>query len=153
QLRLRLPRRADAEGPAPRPRDRRRRRPRHRARRRGRRAVGGGQRAAPGGRRPDRDPPHHGRPDARRRGGVMRDGMPTPGPLRPNQPVEGTGVTEIRGPYYSSFGPEYLDDLLSVLARFVDWVKLPGPAVLLLDDDAIARFVEVCRKHDVKVSA
>jgi phosphosulfolactate synthase (CoM biosynthesis protein A) len=83
----------------------------------------------------------------------MSDAKHTLGALRPNARAEGAGVTEIRGPYYSSFGPAYLDDLLSVLAPFVDWVKLPGPAVLLLDDDAIARFVEVCRKHDVKVSA
>jgi phosphosulfolactate synthase (CoM biosynthesis protein A) len=83
----------------------------------------------------------------------MSDGKHTLGPLRPNPRTDGAGVTEIRGPYYSSFGPAYLDDLLSVLAPFVDWVKLPGPAVLLLDDEAIGRFVEVCRKHDVKVSA
>lgn len=80
-------------------------------------------------------------------------GEHTLGPLRPNPRVEGAGITEVRGPYYSSFGPAYLDDMLSVLSDFVDWVKLPGPAVLLLDDEAIGRFVEVCRKHDVKVSA
>jgi phosphosulfolactate synthase (CoM biosynthesis protein A) len=70
--------------------------------------------------------------------------------LRPNAR---SGITEIRGPYYSSFGPGYLDDLLSVLGGFVDWVKLPGPAVLLLDDAAIARYVEVAHKHGAKVSA
>lgn len=73
--------------------------------------------------------------------------------LRPNQRVEGRGLTEIRGPYYSTFGPGYLDDLLGVCARFVDWLKLPAPTVLLLDDASIRRYVEVCHSHGVKVSA
>ena len=73
--------------------------------------------------------------------------------LRPNRREDGAGITEIRGPYYSSIGRAYLDDLLGTFAAFVDWVKLPGPAVLLLDDDAIRRYVDVCRRHDVKVSA
>ena len=77
----------------------------------------------------------------------------TLGSLRPNPRVDGAGITEMRGPYYSSFGPNYLDDLLDVFSPFVDWVKLPGPAVLLLDDASIRRYVDVCHKHDVKVSA
>ena len=73
--------------------------------------------------------------------------------LRPNRSEANSGITEIRGPYYSSFGPDHLDDLLSAMSRFVDWVKLPGPAVLLLDDETIKRYVDVAHKHDVKVSA
>lgn len=73
--------------------------------------------------------------------------------LRPNPREGGLGLTEIRGPYYSSFGPAHLDDLLGVFAPFVDWVKLPGPAVLLLDDASIGRYVEVCHRHGTKVSA
>jgi phosphosulfolactate synthase (CoM biosynthesis protein A) len=80
-------------------------------------------------------------------------GEHTLGSLRPNPRGEGAGLTEIRGPYYSTFGPGHLDDLLGVFAGFVDWVKLPGPAVLLLDDDAIGRYVETCHRHGVKVSA
>ena len=73
--------------------------------------------------------------------------------LRPNPRGEDAGITEIRGPYYSSFGPSYLDDLLGAFAQFIDWVKLPGPAVLLLDDDTVRRYVETCHRHEVKVSA
>ncbi len=54
----------------------------------------------------------------------------TLGPLRRNPESARIGLTEVRGPYYSSYGPAYLDDLLTVFAPFVDWVKLPGPAVL-----------------------
>lgn len=77
----------------------------------------------------------------------------TLGALRPNPRVDGAGLTEIRGPYYDTFGPGHLDDLLGVFAQFVDWVKLPGPAVLLLDDDSIRRYVKICHDHGVKVSA
>ncbi|MHB1538144.1 MAG: phosphosulfolactate synthase [Solirubrobacteraceae bacterium] len=80
-------------------------------------------------------------------------GEHTLGSLRANPRGRDSGLTEIRGPYYSSFGPGYLDDLLGVFGKFVDWVKLPGPAVLLLDDDAVRRYVEVCHRHEVKVSA
>jgi phosphosulfolactate synthase (CoM biosynthesis protein A) len=83
----------------------------------------------------------------------MSDPQHTLAGLRANPRHEGSGITEIRGPYYRTFGPDYLDDLLSAFAPFVDWLKLPGPAVLLLDDASIGRFVEVAHKHDVKVSA
>lgn len=74
-------------------------------------------------------------------------------PLRRNPESARQGLTEIRGPYYSSYGPDYLDDMLSVLAPFADWVKLPGPAVLLLHDDAVRRFLDVIHKHGLKASA
>ena len=73
--------------------------------------------------------------------------------LRRNPRSESGGLTEIRGPYYSTFGPAYLDDLLSVCAPFVDWVKLPGPAVLLLDDGSVKRYLDVIHSHGVKASA
>lgn len=73
--------------------------------------------------------------------------------LRRNPESSRRGLTEIRGPYYSSYGPDYLDDMLSVLSAFADWVKLPGPAVLLLHDDAVSRFLAVVHKHGLKASA
>jgi phosphosulfolactate synthase (CoM biosynthesis protein A) len=73
--------------------------------------------------------------------------------LRPNRRADGAGLTEIRGPYYHTFGPAFLDDLLGVAGEFVDWVKLPAPAVLLLRDDAVRRYAEVCHRHGVKVGA
>jgi phosphosulfolactate synthase (CoM biosynthesis protein A) len=63
------------------------------------------------------------------------------------------GVTEVRGPYYSTFGPAHLDDMLVASAPYVDWLKVPGPAIALLPPAALARMVSVCHDHDVKLSA
>ena len=63
------------------------------------------------------------------------------------------GVTEVRGPYYSTFGPAYLQDLLVAAAEYVDWIKIPGPSLALLPRPALARIVEVCHEHGVQVSA
>jgi len=65
----------------------------------------------------------------------------------------GVGITEVRGPYYSTFGPAYLDDLLAAASPYVDWLKVPGPAIALLPRPALARMVEVCHQHGVQVSA
>lgn len=64
-----------------------------------------------------------------------------------------TSITEVRGPYYSSIGPVYLDDLFTVAGDYIDWLKIPGPGIALLPAPALARLIEVCRAHQVKVSA
>jgi phosphosulfolactate synthase (CoM biosynthesis protein A) len=63
------------------------------------------------------------------------------------------GVTEVRGPYYSTFGPAYLKDLLAAAGPYVDWLKIPGPSLALLPEPALAQMVAVCHEHDVKASA
>lgn len=64
-----------------------------------------------------------------------------------------SAITEVRGPYYSTIGPAYLDDLLTVAGPYVDWLKIPGPGIALLPAPALAAIVEICRAHNVKVSA
>jgi phosphosulfolactate synthase (CoM biosynthesis protein A) len=64
-----------------------------------------------------------------------------------------SAITEVRGPYYSTIGPAYLDDLLTVAGPYVDWLKIPGPGIALLPASALAAIVETCRAHEVKVSA
>jgi phosphosulfolactate synthase (CoM biosynthesis protein A) len=34
-----------------------------------------------------------------------------------------TGITEIRGPYYSAYGPRHLADLLETVGAWIDGVK------------------------------
>jgi phosphosulfolactate synthase (CoM biosynthesis protein A) len=63
------------------------------------------------------------------------------------------GVTEVRGPYYSTFGPAYLADLLAAAGPYVDWLKIPGPSLALLPLPALERIVSVCHQHAVQVSA
>lgn len=71
---------------------------------------------------------------------------------RAGKPRE-AGVTEVRGPYYSTFGPAYLDDMLAATAPYVDWLKIPGPAIALLPPAALSRIVAVCHDRGVQVSA
>jgi phosphosulfolactate synthase (CoM biosynthesis protein A) len=64
-----------------------------------------------------------------------------------------SAITEVRGPYYSTIGPAYLDDLFTAAGPYIDWLKIPGPGIALLPAPALASIVEICRAHDVKVSA
>lgn len=63
------------------------------------------------------------------------------------------GITEVRGPYYSTFGPAHLADLLAAAGPYVDWLKIPGPSLALLPRPALERVVAVCHEHAVLVSA
>lgn len=63
------------------------------------------------------------------------------------------GITEVRGPYYDTFGPSYVEDLLAVAGEYVDWLKIPGPSIALLPRPALLRMGELCRAHDVLLSA
>ncbi len=62
-------------------------------------------------------------------------------------------LTEVRGPYYASIGPAYLDDLFTVAGPYIDWLKIPGPAIALLPPAALAKIAEICVRHEVKLSA
>ncbi|MFZ1150831.1 MAG: phosphosulfolactate synthase [Xanthobacteraceae bacterium] len=37
-----------------------------------------------------------------------------------------TGITEIRGPYYSAYGPRHLADLLETVGAWIDGIKYAG---------------------------
>lgn len=62
-------------------------------------------------------------------------------------------LTEVRGPYYSTIGPAYLDDLLQVAGPYIDWLKIPGPGIALVPPAALAKIAASCQRHDVKLSA
>src|SRR5262249_19039242 len=62
-------------------------------------------------------------------------------------------LTEVRGPYYSSIGPAYLEDLFTVAGPYIDWLKIPGPGIALLPPKALAKIAEICARHEVKLSA
>ena len=71
---------------------------------------------------------------------------------RPTKPRT-SGLTEIRGPYYSAIGPQYFGDLFAVAAPYIDWLKIPGPGIALLPRPALIRIAEVCHAHAVQLSA
>lgn len=63
-----------------------------------------------------------------------------------------SGVTEIRGPYYSVVGPRYLEDLFDGFGEYVDTLKFAGGSFTLMPPAALERLVGVCHAHDVRVS-
>ncbi len=62
-----------------------------------------------------------------------------------------TGVTEIRGPYYTPMGKRYLEDILETMGEYVDILKFAGGSFSLMPKKAVRELIELCHKHDVKV--
>jgi phosphosulfolactate synthase (CoM biosynthesis protein A) len=63
-----------------------------------------------------------------------------------------TGLTEIRGPYYSAYGPKALGDLLDAVGAYVDTFKFPGAVLPVLPKDVLTEFITICHDHEVQVS-
>ena len=70
---------------------------------------------------------------------------------RPPKPRT-TGLTEIRGPYYTMIGPRGLRDLLELSARYVDSLKFAGGAFALLPARAVKEMIDLCHEFSVSVS-
>lgn len=70
---------------------------------------------------------------------------------RPGKPRR-TGVTEIRGPYYSTLGPRYLADVLDTMGEHVDALKFAGGSFTLMPERVLCEIIETCHAHDVLVS-
>ena len=62
-----------------------------------------------------------------------------------------TGVTEIRGPYYTPMGKRYLEDVLETMGAYVDILKFAGGSFSLMPKKAVKDIVDICHKYDVKV--
>jgi phosphosulfolactate synthase (CoM biosynthesis protein A) len=50
---------------------------------------------------------------------------------RPGKPRH-TGITEIRGPYYTPMGKRYLEDVLETMGAYVDSLKFAGGSFTLM---------------------
>ncbi len=70
---------------------------------------------------------------------------------RPAKPRR-TGVTEIRGPYYTPMGPRYLQDILDTMGAYVDSLKFAGGSFTLMPRSAVKELIDICHRHDVLVS-
>ena len=70
---------------------------------------------------------------------------------RPPKPRR-TGVTEIRGPYYTPVGARYLQDVLDTMGAYVDSFKFAGGSFSLMPRSAVKELIEICHRHDVMVS-
>jgi len=63
-----------------------------------------------------------------------------------------TGVTEIRGPYYSPLGKRALLDILETMGAYVDVLKFSGGSFVLMPENAVRELIDACHSHDVLVS-
>lgn len=62
------------------------------------------------------------------------------------------GVTEIRGPYYTTMGKRYLEDVLETMGAYVDSLKFAGGSFVLMPQEVLKEFIELAHRHDVMVS-
>ncbi len=63
----------------------------------------------------------------------------------------GSGVTEIRGPYYTPMGRRQLEDILETMGAYIDILKFAGGSFSLMPRRAVKELVDLCHRHDVKV--
>lgn len=63
-----------------------------------------------------------------------------------------TGITEIRGPYYTVMGKNYLEDVLSTFGSYVDSLKFAGGSFTLLPGKALKQLIDLAHQHNVLVS-
>ncbi|HEY7693752.1 MAG TPA: phosphosulfolactate synthase [Gaiellaceae bacterium] len=70
---------------------------------------------------------------------------------RPPKP-RSSGVTEIRGPYYTPVGRHYLADLLEAMGAHVDTLKYAGGSFALMPRNAVRALNDLCHEHEVEVS-
>jgi phosphosulfolactate synthase (CoM biosynthesis protein A) len=62
------------------------------------------------------------------------------------------GITEIRGPYYSVMGPNYLTDVLETMGEYVDALKFAGGSFAIIHPQSLQKIIEIAHQHQVLVS-
>ena len=62
------------------------------------------------------------------------------------------GVTEIRGPYYTVMGKNYLEDILETMGSYVDALKFAGGSFSLMPRKAVKELIDKCHEYNVLVS-
>lgn len=62
------------------------------------------------------------------------------------------GLTEIRGPYYSVMGPNYLKDVLETMGAYIDSLKFAGGSFTLMPRRVLREIIDLCHQYDVLVS-
>lgn len=75
-----------------------------------------------------------------------------PRAYRPDKP-RSVGVTEIRGPYYATYGTRHLADVLDVAGQWVDGVKWAGGSFALLPREQVRAISDLAHEHDAYVSS
>ena len=63
-----------------------------------------------------------------------------------------SGITEIRGPYYSPMGKRYLQDVLETMGDYIDTLKFAGGSFTLIPRPILIELLDLCHQHNVAVS-
>jgi len=63
-----------------------------------------------------------------------------------------SGITEIRGPYYTVMGKRYLEDVLETMGKYVDSLKFAGGSFSLMPRKTLKELLDLCHSYDVLVS-
>jgi phosphosulfolactate synthase (CoM biosynthesis protein A) len=63
-----------------------------------------------------------------------------------------TGVTEIRGPYYSVVGKRYLEDILETMGEYIDSLKFAGGSFSIIQPKVLREIIETAHKYQVLIS-
>jgi phosphosulfolactate synthase (CoM biosynthesis protein A) len=71
---------------------------------------------------------------------------------RPEKPRT-FGLTEVRGPYYSTYGSRHLADVLDVAGQWVDGVKWAGGSFALVPREEVRNLSDLVHEHDAYVSS
>jgi phosphosulfolactate synthase (CoM biosynthesis protein A) len=74
-----------------------------------------------------------------------------PRAARPPKP-RNKGLTEIRGPYYSAYGPRYLADVFETMGAWIDGIKYAGGSFALMPAAAVRAMNDLAHQHGVYVS-
>src|SRR5699024_2018938 len=75
-----------------------------------------------------------------------------PRAYRPAKPRT-AGITEVRGPYYSTYGTRQLADVLDVAGQWVDGVKWAGGSFALLLSEQVRAISDLAHEHDAYISS
>ena len=70
---------------------------------------------------------------------------------RPPKPRK-TGLTEIRGPYYTPMGKRYLEDIFETMGAYVDSVKFAGGSFTLMPRASVKEIIDLCHRYEAGVS-
>lgn len=62
------------------------------------------------------------------------------------------GLTEIRGPYYSTVGPRYLEDIFEMMHPYIDGLKFAGGSFALMLRATVKRIIDLAHQHGPYVS-
>lgn len=63
-----------------------------------------------------------------------------------------TGMTEIRGPYYTVVGKRYLQDVFDTMGQYIDAFKFAGGSFSLMPKKTVKELIDLCHANDVQVS-